>query len=85
MNWIKKFLPHSLLGRSVLIIVTPLILLQVVSTWVFYDRHWETVTRRLAAGVAGDISSVIDSRRNFPGAENQRWVFYSAATNIVSP
>jgi two-component system osmolarity sensor histidine kinase EnvZ len=82
MNWIKKFLPHSLLGRSVLIIVTPLILLQVVSTWVFYDRHWETVTRRLAAGVAGDISSVIDSRRNFPGAENQRWVFYSAATNM---
>jgi two-component system osmolarity sensor histidine kinase EnvZ len=82
MNWIKKFLPHSLLGRSVLIIVTPLILLQVVSTWIFYDRHWETVTRRLAAGVAGDISSVIDNRRNFPGIENQRWVFYSAATNM---
>ena len=36
-----------------MIIVMPLVLLQVVSTWIFYDRHWETVTRRLAATVAG--------------------------------
>ncbi len=82
MKWIKNFLPRSLLGRSVLIIVTPLVLLQLVSTWIFYDRHWETVTRRLAAGVAGDISSVIDTLRNFPGPENQRWAFYSAAANM---
>lgn len=82
MMWIKNFLPRSLLGRSLLIIVTPLVLLQIVTTWIFYDRHWGTITRRLAAGVAGDIASVIDNRRNFPGPENQRWVFYSASTNM---
>ncbi len=65
-----------------MIIVTPLVLLQVVSTWVFYDRHWNTVTRRLASAVAGEISSVIDNRRNFPGEENQSWVFYSAGANL---
>ena len=43
---VNRVLPRSLLGRSLLIIVTPLILLQVVSTWVFYDSHWETVTRK---------------------------------------
>ena len=42
-----------------MIIVTPLILLQVVTTWVFYDSHWDTVTRRLAHGVAGDIAAMI--------------------------
>lgn len=82
MMWIKNFLPRSLLGRSLLIIVTPLVLLQIVTTWIFYDRHWGTITRRLAAGVAGDIASVIDNRRNFPGPENQRWVFYSASANM---
>jgi two-component system osmolarity sensor histidine kinase EnvZ len=56
LRWI---LPRSLFGRAVMIIVTPLILLQVVATWVFYDSHWETVTRRLATGVAGDIASVV--------------------------
>ncbi|NKB19532.1 MAG: HAMP domain-containing protein [Alphaproteobacteria bacterium] len=79
---IKQFLPRTLFGRSVMIIVTPLVLLQVVSTWVFYDRHWNTVTRRLASAVAGEISSVIDNRRNFPGEENQSWVFYSAGANL---
>ena len=56
---IKRILPSSLFGHSVLIIVTPLILLQVISTWVFYDRHYETVTKRLTQGLAGDIAAVI--------------------------
>jgi two-component system osmolarity sensor histidine kinase EnvZ len=79
---IKRILPRSLLGRSLMIIVTPLIVLQVVSTWIFYDRHWETITRRLASAVAGEIASVIASRRNFTGAENEEWIFFSAGTNF---
>jgi len=34
----KAFLPKSLLGRSLLIILTPLIILQLVTATVFYDR-----------------------------------------------
>lgn len=79
---LKRFLPRSLLGRALLIIVTPLILLQLVSAWVFYDRHWETISRRLADGIAGEIASVIDNRRNFPGGDNERWIFYSAGANL---
>ena len=59
-NQINRVLPRSLFGRSLMIIVTPLILLQVVSTWVCYDSHWDTVTRRLAQGVAGDIAAVVE-------------------------
>ncbi|MBX6368259.1 MAG: HAMP domain-containing protein [Rhodospirillales bacterium] len=57
---LKRLVPSTLLGRSVLIIVMPLILVQVVATWVFYDRHWDTVSRRLANSVAGEIAVVID-------------------------
>src|SRR5512147_619073 len=56
---IEAMLPRSLLGRSIMIIVTPVVLLQVVSAWVFYDSHWNTVTRRLAQSVAGDIAAAI--------------------------
>ena len=45
---IKEYLPHSLLGRSLLIIVIPLILLQLVSATVFYENHWNKVSQRLA-------------------------------------
>ncbi len=79
---IKNLLPRSLFGRSLLIIVMPLILLQVVSTWIFYDRHWETITRRLANAVAGEIATVIDNRRNFPGLKNQRLFFLSTGAHL---
>lgn len=62
----KRLLPSSLLGRSLLIIVMPLILLQAVSTWVFYDRHWDLITRRLTAAFVGDIAFVIEQMRRAP-------------------
>ena len=80
---IKRLVPSTFLGRSVIIIVTPLILLEVVSTWVFYDRHWETITRRLAGAVAGEISMVIESMRRFPGKENEARVLSAASVMTI--
>ncbi len=57
---IKYLLPRTLFGRSLLIIVTPLILLQAMTAWIFYDRHWDTITWRLASSIAGDIAHVIE-------------------------
>ena len=34
-------------------------LLQIVSTWAFYDNHYDTITSRLAKTLAGDIAAVI--------------------------
>jgi two-component system osmolarity sensor histidine kinase EnvZ len=59
--WIKRVLPRTMFGRSLLIVVIPLILLQAIATWVFYDRHWAAVSWRLSAAVAGDIGLLIDA------------------------
>jgi two-component system osmolarity sensor histidine kinase EnvZ len=56
---VERLMPRTLLGRSIIIIVTPVMLLQAISAWVFYTSHWDTVTRRLAQSVAGDIAYVI--------------------------
>lgn len=79
---IKRFLPKSLLGRSLLIIVTPLVVLQLVSAAIFFETHWDKVTLRLARGVAGDISAVIDLLRRHPDVENRDWIFSVAADNM---
>ena len=60
---IKKILPKSLLGRTLLIIVTPLVLLQLVSATVFYESHWTKVSRSMARALAGDISALIELLR----------------------
>jgi two-component system osmolarity sensor histidine kinase EnvZ len=62
-RWFKRVLPRSLFGRSLIIIILPLVLAQLLATWIFYDRHWDTVERRLATGVAADIGLTIDALR----------------------
>lgn len=53
---IKDMLPSSLLGRSLLILITPLFLVQIITTFIFFDRHWQKMGDRLAFAVAGEIS-----------------------------
>lgn len=59
-RWVKRYLPKTLFGRTLVIIVTPLVLMQVISAYVFYDRHWDIMTRRLVHSLAGDIAFLIE-------------------------
>lgn len=63
---LKRILPQGLLGRSLMILITPLLLVQLISAAVFFTSHWEAVSKRLALGVAGDIRSVMDMYQLFP-------------------
>jgi two-component system osmolarity sensor histidine kinase EnvZ len=63
---IKRYLPRGLFGRAILIIVIPLVILQVVSGIVFYDRHWANVSRHRTNALAGEVSLVIALLRDAP-------------------
>lgn len=53
-----KILPRTLFGRSLMIIATPMLLMQVIVSFVFFDRHWDSINNRLVFGVAGEIGMV---------------------------
>ena len=74
----RRFLPKTLFGRALLILVTPLVLVQLIAGYVFYDRVWETVTRRLTAALAGDIGMTIQMLARAEGAEQRRRVLDTA-------
>lgn len=57
---IKRYLPRSLFARSLLIITAPIILTMIISTYIFFDRHWERMAGRLAFAVAGEITFITD-------------------------
>ncbi len=63
---VKQLLPRTLFGRSLLIILIPVLLVQVITTFFFFDRHWSVVTRRLTAAVAGEIATVADEIESLP-------------------
>lgn len=77
---IKRFLPQTLLGRSLLIIVTPLVLLQIVATYIFYERHWDTITRRLARDLAGEITVIIHLMDRYPAPSEKELILDQALT-----
>ena len=55
-----KLLPTTLFGRMLLIILTPMILVQLITVLIFYERHWDTVTRYMANNLAADIRLLVD-------------------------
>ena len=69
-RFLKRRLPTSLWGRSLLIIVLPVLVMQVAVTWAFFDMHWQTVTARLSDGLAGEIAWAAESWRDDPTPEN---------------
>ena len=74
-RWIKRLLPQTMFGRSLLLIVMPLVLLQIIATWIFYDRHWEAVSYRFSSDVAGDIAMVIDALHKADSPAARRRLF----------
>ncbi len=63
---IRGRMPKGLYVRSILIVVLPILILQAVVAYVFMERHWQTVTRRLSSAVVRDIAAVIDVIDTYP-------------------
>jgi two-component system osmolarity sensor histidine kinase EnvZ len=59
-------LPKGLYVRSILIVVLPILILQAVVAYVFMERHWERVTRRLSTAVTRDIAAIIEVIETYP-------------------
>jgi two-component system osmolarity sensor histidine kinase EnvZ len=76
---VRAFMPRGLLGRSLLIILLPLLILQGVALQIFYGSHLDVISRRLASAVAGELGFVIELLQRDPSAEHRAWVFREVA------
>ena len=72
-------LPKGLFARSILIMVLPMIILQSVVAYVFLERHWQLVTRRLSNAVTRDIAATIEVLETYPQDER-----FSEITRIAA-
>lgn len=79
---IKRYLPRGLYGRAILIIIIPLVILQVVSGVIFYDRHWANVSRHRVNALAGEVAIVIELLRETKSQERRAALFELTARNL---
>ena len=55
----KKITPSSLLGRSLIIVFAPILILVVLTTFIFYQTSWSIISKRLAQSVVADINVIV--------------------------
>jgi two-component system osmolarity sensor histidine kinase EnvZ len=55
-RWLKRFAPTSLFGRSLLIILLPIVVMQGAVAYAFFDAEWRTVTTQLSEALASDVA-----------------------------
>ncbi|MEO1658632.1 MAG: ATP-binding protein [Pseudomonadota bacterium] len=56
---LRRIAPKSLWGRTILIVVMPIFLMQSVVTFVFFNRHWDDVNGALARQTASEIAHIL--------------------------
>ena len=56
---IRKFIPSTLIGRSIIIIFVPIIVLVLITSIVFYQTSWNIISKRLAESVVADINVLV--------------------------
>ena len=75
-------MPKGLYARALIIIIAPMVLLQSVLTFVFLERHWQTVTRRLSTVTVQNIAMLIDTYQTYPQDANSETLLRLAEQNL---
>ena len=63
-NFIKKILPKRLFYRSLIIVATPIILLQIIITVVFFDSLWIKANKGMTRSLVGEVKTFFDIYKN---------------------
>jgi two-component system osmolarity sensor histidine kinase EnvZ len=79
---LKRILPRGLFGRSLIIIIAPMVMLQGVVTYAFFVRHYAIVTRHMAEGAAADIAYLIALKQSSASSTQPNQLLNTAARSL---
>ena len=69
-NFFKKILPKRLFYRSLIIVATPIILLQITITIVFFDSLWIKANKGMTRSLVGEVQTMFEVYKK--GNENEQ-------------
>jgi len=80
---VKRIMPRSLLGRTLLIMLIPLIVVQAIALQLFYGNHLGIVSRRLSGAIAGEIAYTVELLHQFHSPADREWVLEMAREQFL--
>jgi two-component system, OmpR family, osmolarity sensor histidine kinase EnvZ len=78
----KRVLPRGLFGRSLIIIVAPVVILQGIVTYIFFERHYDVMLARMGRGAAADVVFLTNLEERYPAGPERRSLLDMAARNL---
>lgn len=81
LGWLKRMLPRGLYGRAALILILPVVVVMLVVTVVFLQRHFEDVTRQMVRSAAVELALVAGHVEAAPDVASAR----AAGEAIAAP
>ena len=79
---LSELLPKGLYARALLIIITPIVVLEGVIAFAFMERHWQAVTRRLSEATARDIAALVQVYQEMPKPGNPQKIIDMARDKL---
>ncbi len=78
----QKMLPRSLYGRSLMIIVVPIMLIQIIVAYIFISQPWERVSDALVSSLSGEIRMIIGEISQAPAKSDVQRIIDLAGRNL---
>src|SRR5436305_15039778 len=79
---LKRLLPRGLFGRSLIIIVAPMVLLQGIVTYIFFERHYDVMLARMGRGAAADVVFLTNLEEQYPTGSERQALLGMAASDL---
>src|SRR5436305_5689725 len=79
---LKRLLPRGLFGRSLIIIVAPVVILQGIVTYAFFERHYDVLLARMGRGAAADVVFLTDLEEKLGSGQHRMDTLGMAARDL---
>ena len=66
-GWLKNYMPRGIYARAALILVMPVVLLQLLVSVVFIQRHFDGVTRLMTSAMNIELRYLVETANAAPG------------------
>ena len=60
---IRTYFPKGITARMLILIILPIFLSQLLTGYIFYKRHWKTISNQNAITFAGNVLTIIDLKK----------------------
>ena len=69
---IRNYFPKGITSRMLILIILPIIFSQLLTGYIFYQRHWRTISNQNAISFAGNVLTIMDLKKTENFAEVQQ-------------